>query len=64
MTIEEYKPGMELESCITHKYYYRLDNEKIHLSATEVRNFFRENNNTEDKKEFFKRKSQLFQYGV
>ena len=55
MTIEEYKPGMELESCITHKYYYRLDNEKIHLSATEVRNFFRENNNIEDKKEFFKK---------
>lgn len=54
MTVQEYKPGMKLESCLDHKYYYILENEKVHLSATEVRNFFRENHDEDDKKEFFK----------
>lgn len=51
--VEEYKPGMELQSCETHKYYYMLENEKIHLSATKVRNFFRDTNDEEAKKKFF-----------
>jgi cytidyltransferase-like protein len=53
MIVQEYIPGMKLESCLDHKYYYRLANEKVHLSATVVRNFFRENHDEDDKKEFF-----------
>lgn len=54
MTIEEYKPGIELQSCLDHKYFYRIENEKIHLSATEVRKKFRELTNIDDKKKYFK----------
>lgn len=52
VTVEEYKPGMKLESCLDHKYYYRLENEKVHLSATEVREYFR-THTTEENKEYF-----------
>lgn len=54
MTIEEYDPNKNLESCLTHKYYYRLENEKVHLSATEVRNEFRKDISLEEKKKYFK----------
>ena len=53
ITIQEYKPGMNLQSCLTHKYYYILDNDSVHMSATEVRNYFRENDENH-KIEFFK----------
>jgi cytidyltransferase-like protein len=39
MTIEEYQPGMSLQSCLDHKYYYHVGNDKVHLSATEIRDF-------------------------
>ena len=51
--VQEYTPGMPLESCIDHKYYYRLENEKVHLSATQVRNFFRDNHSEDEKKDYF-----------
>lgn len=54
MTIEEYDPNKNLESCLTHKYYYRLENEKVQLSATEVRNEFRKDISLEEKKKYFK----------
>lgn len=53
MVFEQYEPGMQLQSCLDHKYYYIVENEKINLSATEVRNYFREHNEQE-KIEFFK----------
>lgn len=53
ITIQEYKPGMNLQSCLTHKYFYILDNDSVHMSATEVRNYFRENDENH-KIEFFK----------
>ena len=53
MIFEQYKPGMKLQSCIDHKYYYIVENEKINLSATEVRNYFREHDE-QQKIEFFK----------
>lgn len=53
ITIQEYKPSMNLQSCLTHKYYYILDNDSVHMSATEVRNYFRENDE-KHKIEFFK----------
>ena len=53
MVFEQYKPGMKLQSCLDHKYYYIVENEKINLSATEVRNYFREHNERQ-KIEFFK----------
>jgi len=53
MVFEQYKPGMKLQSCLDHKYYYIVENEKINLSATEVRNYFREHNE-QQKIEFFK----------
>lgn len=53
MIFEQYKPGMKLQSCLDHKYYYIVENEKINLSATEVRNYFREHNEAQ-KIEFFK----------
>ena len=53
MVFEQYKPGMKLQSCLDHKYYYIVENEKVNLSATEVRNYFREHNEPQ-KIEFFK----------
>lgn len=53
ITMQEYKPGINLQSCLTHKYYYILDNDDVHMSATEVRNYFRENDE-KHKVEFFK----------
>jgi len=53
ITMQEYKPGINLQSCLTHKYYYILDNDDVHMSATEVRNYFRENDE-KHKIEFFK----------
>lgn len=53
MVFEQYEPGMQLQSCLDHKYYYIVENEKINLSATEVRNYFREHDEQE-KIEFFK----------
>lgn len=53
MTVEEYKPGIKLQSCLDHKYYYHVGNDKVHLSATVVRNFFREHHDIDDQKEFF-----------
>ena len=53
MVFEQYKPGMKLQSCLDHKYYYIVENEKINLSATEVRNYFREHDE-QQKIEFFK----------
>ena len=51
--VEEYVPGMELQSCITHKYYYYKSNKKVHLSATQVRNFFRDGHSEKEDKAFF-----------
>lgn len=53
--VKEYKPSEKLQSCLNHKYYYILDNENIHLSATEVRDFFRDNHSEAEKKDFFKK---------
>ena len=53
MVFEQYEPGMQLQSCLDHKYYYIVENEKVNLSATEVRNYFREHDEQE-KIEFFK----------
>lgn len=53
ITMQEYKPDINLQSCLTHKYYYILDNDDVHMSATEVRNYFRENDENH-KIEFFK----------
>ena len=53
MTIEEYQPGMSLQSCLDHKYYYHVGNDKVHLSATEIRDFFREEKDVEKQKKFF-----------
>lgn len=53
MTWEEYTPNKVLKSTLHNKYYYILDNEAVHMSATEVRNYFRENDDTK-KREFFK----------
>lgn len=54
-TWEEYDDKKTLKSNMTHKYYYMLDNEKVHLSATEVRNYFRGDHSLEDKKKFFEK---------
>lgn len=53
MKFELYKPGKKLQSCLTHKYYYHVANEKSFLSATTVRNYFREQHDLDDQKEFF-----------
>lgn len=53
MKFEAYKPGKKLQSCLTHKYYYHVANEKAFLSATTVRNYFREQHDLDDQKEFF-----------
>ena len=55
ITVEEYEPNKHLESCITHKYFYRLENEKVHLSATDVRNEFRKDISLEEKKKYFEK---------
>lgn len=54
MILQEYVPNEELQSCLTHKYFYHVDNTKVHLSATEVRNFFRSGATDEEKRKFFK----------
>lgn len=53
MVFEQYEPGMQLQSCLDHKYYYIVENEKVNLSATEVRSYFREHDE-QQKIEFFK----------
>ena len=53
MKVEPYKKGKKLHSCLDHKYYYHVGNEKAFLSATTVRNFFREQHDVDDQKEFF-----------
>lgn len=55
LEVEEYKPGMDLHSCITHKYFYYKSNKRINLSATEVRNFFRAGHTDVEDKRFFEK---------
>lgn len=54
MKLERYNPDEELHSCLTHKYYYHVGNDKVKLSATQVREFFRNEKDDEKKREYFK----------